>query len=100
MESGSYLLVGSDKAENTFYSTVHGSGRVLSRNQARKQFRGNILQKQLEEKGIFIQTASFPGLAEEAGAAYKNIDEVVIATEQSGLSKPVVKLVPLGNVKG
>ncbi|MBN2039644.1 MAG: RtcB family protein [Spirochaetes bacterium] len=100
MESGAYLLAGSEKAVDTFYSTVHGSGRVLSRTQARKIFCGNLLQKQLEEKGIFIRTASFPGLAEEAGDAYKDIDDVVLATKESGLSKPVVKLIPVGNVKG
>lgn len=100
MESGSYLLVGSSRAEETFYSTVHGSGRTLSRNQAKKLFHGRELQKDLEERGIYIQTVSYSGLAEEAGAAYKSIDDVVKATELSGLSKPVARLVPVGNIKG
>ncbi len=100
MESGSYLLVGSSNAEQTFYSTVHGSGRTLSRTQAKKLFQGRELQKDLEDRGIYIQTASYSGLAEEAGAAYKNVDEVVRATELSGLSKPVARLIPLGNIKG
>jgi tRNA-splicing ligase RtcB len=100
MESGSYLLVGGSKAEETFYSTVHGSGRILSRNQAKKRFRGDELQRDMEERGIYVQTASYPGLAEEAGAAYKNIDSVVTATNLAGLSKPVARLIPIGNIKG
>jgi tRNA-splicing ligase RtcB (3'-phosphate/5'-hydroxy nucleic acid ligase) len=100
MESGSYLLAGGPGAEETFYSTVHGSGRMLSRTQAKKQFRGDALQRKMEEQGIYVRTASYSGLAEEAGAAYKNADDVVRATELAGLSKPVARLVPLGNVKG
>ncbi|HIJ68572.1 MAG TPA: RNA-splicing ligase RtcB, partial [Deltaproteobacteria bacterium] len=53
-----------------------------------------------EHRGIYVRTASWSGLAEEAGAAYKNIDEVVEATEEAGISKRVARLVPVGNVKG
>ncbi|MBN2402722.1 MAG: RtcB family protein [Spirochaetes bacterium] len=100
MESGSYLLAGCPGAEETFYSTVHGSGRTLSRSQAKKQFRGDVLRKDMEERGIYVRTASYSGLAEEAGAAYKNVDEVVRATELAGLSMPAVCFVPIGNIKG
>ena len=72
----------------------------MGRNQAKKQFRGQDLEKRLLEQGIYIRTSSYSGLAEEAGAAYKDIDEVVRATESAGLSRPVVKLVPVGNIKG
>ena len=54
----------------------------------------------MEERGILVRTASYSGLAEEAGAAYKNIDDVVSAAEQAGISKRVVRLVPIGNIKG
>ena len=54
----------------------------------------------MESRGIYVRTATWGGLAEEAGAAYKSIDEVVEATELAGLSKRVVKLTPIGNVKG
>ena len=54
----------------------------------------------MEERGIYVRTASWGGLAEEAGVAYKNIDEVVEATELAGLSKRVLRLVPIGNIKG
>ena len=100
MESGSYLLVGLPGAKDTFYSTAHGSGRLLSRHQAKRQFRGRELQKTMEDRGIYVQTSSFPGLAEEAGGAYKDIDAVVSATYGARLSKPVAKLVPIGNIKG
>lgn len=100
METGSYLLAGMSSGSETFFTTAHGSGRALSRHQAKKMFRGQKLQREMEERGIYVRTASWGGLAEEAGAAYKNIDDVVEATELAGLSRRVVKLVPLGNIKG
>jgi tRNA-splicing ligase RtcB len=54
----------------------------------------------MEERGIYVRTASWAGLAEEAGAAYKNIDDVIAATERAGISKRVVRFIPIGNVKG
>jgi len=100
METGSYLLAGMPSGGETFFTTAHGSGRAMSRHQAKKLFRGQKLQREMEERGIYVRTASWGGLAEEAGPAYKNIDEVVEATELAGLSKRVVKLVPIGNIKG
>jgi tRNA-splicing ligase RtcB len=100
METGSYLLAGVGTSDSAFYSTAHGSGRTMSRAQAKKKFRGRELQQQMEERGIYVRTASYAGLAEEAGPAYKNIDDVVDAAEQAGLSKRVVRLIPVGNVKG
>ena len=100
METGSYLLAGTASGAEAFYSTCHGSGRVMSRHQAKRSFNGRELQRQMEERGILVLTSSFPGLAEEAGGAYKNVDEVIEATEKGGLSKAVVKLMPIGNIKG
>jgi tRNA-splicing ligase RtcB len=54
----------------------------------------------MEERGIYVRTASWSGLAEEAGGAYKNIDAVIEATEQAGISKRVIRFIPVGNVKG
>ncbi len=51
-------------------------------------------------RGIYVRTASWSGLAEEAGSAYKDIDEVIDATELAGISRRVAKLSPVGNVKG
>lgn len=101
METGSYLLVGTSEAEQkSFGSTAHGSGRTMSRTEAKSRFRGDVLKKSMEERGIYLRTASLSGLAEEAGAAYKNIDEVIETTHATGLSRKVVRLVPLGNIKG
>ena len=100
METGSYLLAGVPTGEQTFYSTAHGSGRTMSRHQARKEFHGRQLQDDMERRGIYVRSVSFSGLAEEAGQAYKDIDAVVEATELAGISRRVARLIPIGNVKG
>jgi tRNA-splicing ligase RtcB len=101
METGSYLLVGTEKADKeSFSSTAHGSGRTMSRHEAKRQFRGETLQKDMESRGIYVKTGSMVGLAEEAGASYKPISDVIDALDKSGFSKPVTKLVPIGNIKG
>jgi tRNA-splicing ligase RtcB len=100
METGSYLLRGIATGGAAFFTTAHGSGRTMSRNQAKKRFQGRKLQQDMAFRGIYVRTASYAGLAEEAGAAYKDIDAVVEATRQSGLSAPVARFVPIGNVKG
>ena len=101
METGSYLLVGTKKAEEeTFGSTAHGSGRTMSRSQAKKKVRGDELQKKMLKRGIYVKTSSFSGLAEEAGIAYKNISDVIESVDTAGISKKVVSLKPIGNIKG
>jgi tRNA-splicing ligase RtcB len=100
METGSYLLLGSGEGQQTFFSTAHGSGRRMSRTKARKTWEGGKLLRELQHRGIYVRTASLKGLAEEAGGAYKDIDQVVEATTRAGLSKPVARFVPLGSVKG
>ncbi|MDO8427426.1 MAG: RtcB family protein [Deltaproteobacteria bacterium] len=100
METGSYLMAGLSTGAEAFYSTAHGSGRTMSRHQAKRMYRGEKLKKDMEGRGIYVRSDSWGGLAEEAGAAYKDIDEVVEATELAGLSKRVVRLIPIGNIKG
>jgi len=100
METGSYLLVGLPTASETFYSTCHGSGRTMSRSEAKRHFRGDQLIREMRDRGIYVRAASLPGLAEEAGPAYKDIDEVVLATEIAGLTRRVARFQPIGNVKG
>jgi tRNA-splicing ligase RtcB len=100
MESGSYLLVGVDQGAQTFFSTAHGSGRRMSRRQAKKQFKGRKLLKEMQARGIYVRARSLGGLAEEAGGAYKDIDEVVAAASAGGISRPVVRFTPIGNIKG
>ena len=100
METGSYLLTGMESGIETFFTTAHGSGRTMSRRKAKKQFNGRMLQQELEKRGIYIRTASYSGLAEEAGQAYKNIEDVIDATAKSGITKPVIRFIPIGNIKG
>ncbi len=100
METGSWLLAGMETGGQAFFSTAHGSGRTMSRTQAKKLFNGRKLRTDMEARGIYVRTASFAGLAEEAGRAYKDIDAVVEATERAGLSRRVARLVPIGNIKG
>ncbi|HEY5999994.1 MAG TPA: RtcB family protein [bacterium] len=100
MQTGSYLLAGTPGGSETFFSTAHGSGRTMSRHEAKRRFSGRALERSMEEQGILVRTASYGGFAEEAGAAYKDIDLVVAATELAGISRRVVRLVPIGNVKG
>ena len=100
METGSYLCVGLDTSEETFCSTMHGSGRTMSRTQAKHEFRGEDLQKSMAKRGIYVKAVSMPGLAEEAGQAYKDITSVVDCMQVAGVSKKVVQLTPIGNVKG
>ncbi len=100
METGSYVLAGVPSGAASFYSTAHGSGRTMSRRRARKLVGGRELQDRMRQRGILVRTASLRGLAEEAGFAYKSVDEVAEATELAGLSRRVAHLVPVGNVKG
>ena len=101
METGSYLLVGSDKADQeTFASTAHGAGRVMSRSAAIKQFDGKELQENMLKKGIYVHGVSMKGLAEEAGGAYKDIESVAQSLHDIGVTKKVVKFTPIGNIKG
>lgn len=100
METGSYLCVGGENWEETFGSTMHGSGRTMSRTQARNEIHGEKLQKDMENKGIYVKSVSMSGLAEEAGKAYKDINEVIETMHCAGVSKKVVALKPMGNVKG
>ncbi len=101
METGSYILAGTDKSmTEAFGSSAHGSGRTMSRSKAKKQITGEELYKQMLDKGIYVKGASWKGLAEEAGFAYKELAEVVKACEDGNLARPIVQLRPIGNIKG
>jgi tRNA-splicing ligase RtcB len=100
MGTKSYLLRGTKEAEETFESTCHGAGRVMSRRQAVRQWRGESIQDDLKKKGIYVHPASWKVMAEEAPDAYKDVSEVVNVTHGAGISLKVAKLLPLGVVKG
>jgi len=97
----SYCLAGTEKAmKETFGSTCHGAGRVISRTSARKQARGRNIQRELNEKGIIVKAENRGVLAEEMSDAYKDVNEVVEVMHQTGISKKVARMKPLGVIKG
>ena len=101
MGTHSFVLVGTPGAmEQTWGSTCHGSGRVMSRTQALKQVSGHKLQQQLAKEGIVVRARKIKTLAEEAPLAYKDVDAVVNVCHQAGISKKVARLKPLGVIKG
>jgi tRNA-splicing ligase RtcB len=101
METGSALLVGTAHAmQETFGSTAHGAGRTMSRAQAKRRVWGETLIEQLAARGIVVRAASKSGVAEEAGFAYKDLDEVVDVVHRLDISRKVVALAPIGNIKG
>ena len=100
MGTASYLLRGTTTAEETFGSTCHGAGRVMSRNKAVEKWRGETILNELKKKGIYAHPASLKVMAEEAPMAYKNVNEVVNVTHGAGISIKVARFLPLGVVKG
>ena len=101
MGTCSYILHGTEKGmEEVFGTAVHGAGRVSSREQAKRRWRGTDLIKQLKEEGIIIKGHSLPGLAEEAPGAYKDVTQVVNVVHNSGIAGKVTMSKPLISVKG
>ncbi|MCK4225542.1 RtcB family protein, partial [candidate division WOR-3 bacterium] len=101
MGTASYILIGTEKTlKETFGSTCHGAGRILSRRKAIKATGGRNITDELARKGIFIRAKSVKTIREEAPMAYKDIDEVVRTVDEVGLSKKVVKTLPIAVIKG
>ena len=101
MGTASYVLAGEPGSmERSFGTTCHGAGRRLSRTAAKKEIGGAELRRQLERQGIVVRSPSNKGLAEEAPFAYKDVEGVVDVVARAGLARRVVRLVPLGVVKG
>jgi tRNA-splicing ligase RtcB len=101
MGTGSYVLAGTEKAfAETFGSTCHGAGRLMSRTQATKASRGRSIAREMADKGIIIMASGKGTLHEEIPEAYKNLDEVVDVVHKAGISKKVAKLRALGCIKG
>jgi len=101
MGTSSWLLVGAEKAmQTTFGSTAHGAGRMMSRSAAKRNFWGGDIKKALEQRGIYVRSASAVVLAEEADPAYKNVDVVAEVSDKVGIATKVARLVPIAVVKG
>ena len=101
MGTSSYILVGTEGAmAESFGSTAHGAGRLMSRHTANNMWTGEQVKKDLEKEHIYIKAASWKGISEEAPGAYKNVDEVVRVSDEAGIGKIVCQLKPMGVVKG
>jgi tRNA-splicing ligase RtcB len=101
MGTASYILVGTHKAmEETFGSTCHGAGRLLSRTAAKKASKGRAIHRELEDKGIYVRWTGRSTLAEEIPEAYKDVSQVVEVVHEAGISKKVARIRPIGVVKG
>jgi tRNA-splicing ligase RtcB len=97
----SYVLVGTERAmEETYGSTCHGAGRVMSRHQAIKAAKGRAITRELEDKGIIVKGASRGTIVEEMPDAYKDVNDVVNVVHHAGISQKVAKLIPMGVIKG
>jgi tRNA-splicing ligase RtcB len=101
MGTASFILAGTKEAEAlSFGSTAHGAGRVMSRHEALRRFRGEKIRDDLAKRGIELKSTSWKGVAEEASEAYKDVDEVVRVSDEVGLGRLVAKVVPIGVMKG
>ena len=101
MGTASYVCAGTQRAlEETFGSSAHGAGRVMSRSQAKKRARGRGLQRELEDRGVYVRSTGHDTLAEEMPEAYKDVDQVVEAISGAGLVRKVARFRPIGVVKG
>jgi tRNA-splicing ligase RtcB len=101
MGTASYVLAGTSAAETlSFSSSCHGAGRAMSRHQAKRTWHGSQLVKSLAQRGIVIRSHSARGVAEEAPAAYKDVDAVVQAAHDAGISRKVARVEPLVCIKG
>jgi tRNA-splicing ligase RtcB len=101
MGAGSYVLVGTDRAlAETFGSTCHGAGRVMSRGKALKASRNRSIAAEMADRGVIVMAAGKKTLSEEMPEAYKDIDEVVNVVHRAGLSTKVARLRAVGCIKG
>jgi tRNA-splicing ligase RtcB len=101
MGTASWVLVGTEGSmAQSFGSTCHGAGRMMSRSQAKREVQGGELRRELEARGIRVRAGSLSGLAEEAPRAYKDVDRVIEIVHGAGIARKVARLVPVIVVKG
>jgi tRNA-splicing ligase RtcB len=97
----SYVLVGTDRAlKETFGSTCHGAGRIMSRHAAKKVAKGHNVTAELAEMGVTVKGAGRATLIEEIPQAYKDVEDVVRVVHEAGIARKVARLRPLGVIKG
>jgi tRNA-splicing ligase RtcB (3'-phosphate/5'-hydroxy nucleic acid ligase) len=97
----SYVLVGTQRAmEETWGTTCHGAGRVMSRTQAKKSVKGRSIERDLLQLGVIVKGQGWASLAEEVPQAYKDVSHVVEVVHRAGIALKVAQLRPLGVIKG
>ncbi|HEX67483.1 MAG TPA: RtcB family protein, partial [bacterium] len=97
----SYLLIGTEKAfKDTWGSTCHGAGRMMSRHEAIRQARGRSIYQEMMDRGIIVRAKGKHTLAEEMPQAYKDVRDVVEVVDKAGISRKIARMRPLGVVKG
>ena len=101
MGTASWVLVGAEGSmQETFGTTCHGAGRVMSRTAAKKSAYAANARQRLEDQGIIVRSESLDGITEEIPEAYKDVDEVIDVVVNAGLAKRVARLKPIGVIKG
>ncbi|MCD6195271.1 MAG: RtcB family protein [Staphylothermus sp.] len=100
MGTASYILVGTKKGARTWHSAPHGAGRWMSRGAAIRTYRPERVVEELSRKGVILRAATRRVISEEAPGAYKDVDRVVLVAHKVGIAKLVVRLKPIGVVKG
>ncbi|MCK5512436.1 MAG: RtcB family protein [Thermodesulfovibrionia bacterium] len=101
MGRASFVLLGTEKAmEESFGSTCHGAGRVMSRHQAIRKAKGRAIWREMADRGVIVRSTGRGTLAEEMPEAYKDISQVVDVVHNAGISRKVARLRPIGVIKG
>jgi tRNA-splicing ligase RtcB len=100
MGTASYILVGTVNGARTWYSAPHGAGRWLSRGEAIRSYSPERITEELARKGVVLKAATKRVISEEAPGAYKDVDKVVLTAHKVGIAKMVVRMRPIGVVKG
>jgi tRNA-splicing ligase RtcB (3'-phosphate/5'-hydroxy nucleic acid ligase) len=101
MGTASWILLGNKKSlDLSFGSTAHGAGRTMSRSAAKRSYTADGVKSGLESKGIYVKALTKDGIVEETPAAYKDVDSVANVSHSLGIATKVVRLVPIGVIKG
>jgi tRNA-splicing ligase RtcB len=101
MGTASWLLLGSQKSMDlSFGSTAHGAGRTMSRGAAKRKYNEQSVKNALESRGIYVKALTREGIVEETPEAYKDVDTIANISHKLGIATKVVRLVPLGVIKG
>jgi len=101
MGRASFVLIGTERGmKESFGSTCHGAGRLMSRHQAIRRAKGRSIWREMQDMGIIVRATGKGTLAEEMPEAYKDVSNVVEVVHNAGLSRKVAKLRPLGVIKG